>query len=277
MTRLIDTLYPNLSAARAAREADGATLARRIGPVCTETPLTAGQGTGLRLLPKDAPDAGTRDPLVFVHGGGWVFGSPRQAVALASQIAVLAARPVHSVGYRRAPEQAYPAAHDDVVAGLRDAAGRCVTGFSAGANLALTATLELRDASADLPGRLILFYPVADSIGQDWSHITFGQQPDALSQARMAAYAEAYAPSPDQARKAVHLIGADLHDLPPVDLICGDRDMLLCDTLSLYRALILAGNAASLTIVPGQGHGFANDWLDDAAIADLLTRFFKEN
>jgi acetyl esterase len=122
--------------------------------------------------------------LAFFHGGGWVFGSvqnvdvPCRELANASGCIVLAAQ------YRLAPEAPFPAAVLDahaVLAWVLDNAEsisadptRVVAGGdSAGANLAVAATLLARDRDEPLAAHQLLMYPVLDPYLQGASHRDF--------------------------------------------------------------------------------------------------------
>src|SRR6478609_7612140 len=99
--------------------------------------------------------AGSGDPLpvvAFVHGGGWVLGSPRMYDPLCSFLAQAVSAVVVSVDYRKAPEHRAPQAVLDCVDALRwvasvgaagvldaDAGRLAVCGDSAGGNLAAVA------------------------------------------------------------------------------------------------------------------------------------------
>ena len=57
--------------------------------------------------------------IVYMHGGGWTFGSLESHANLARNLAIAAKTRVLAVDYRLAPEHPFPAALDDVVAALR--------------------------------------------------------------------------------------------------------------------------------------------------------------
>ena len=57
--------------------------------------------------------------LVFLHGGGWVIGSPGTHARMCAELAEGAGVVVVSVHYRLAPEHPAPAALDDCVAAVR--------------------------------------------------------------------------------------------------------------------------------------------------------------
>src|SRR3954452_4944695 len=51
---------------------------------------------------------------VYVHGGGWCYGSIETLDRFCRRVADRSRRAVLSVGYRLAPEHVFPAALDDV-------------------------------------------------------------------------------------------------------------------------------------------------------------------
>jgi acetyl esterase len=107
--------------------------------------------------------------LVWIHGGGWVVGSPEESASTAKDLAAAAGCIVVSVDYRLAPEHPAPAAFEDCVittAWLLDHAAEiggdpqriAVGGDSAGGHLAAQVALQFGK-------RLryqVLVYPVTD-------------------------------------------------------------------------------------------------------------------
>jgi acetyl esterase len=107
--------------------------------------------------------------LVWIHGGGWVIGSPIESQATARDLAAGAGCIVVSLDYRLAPEHKAPAALDDCLDATRwvldhaseiggDPSKVAVGGDSAGGNLSALVALELGD-------RLryqVLVYPAVD-------------------------------------------------------------------------------------------------------------------
>src|SRR5260221_11579385 len=66
-----------------------------------------------------APGAATDRVVLYVHGGGYVMGSPASYRNLAGSIGRAAKARVLTVDYRLAPEHLFPAALEDVVAAYR--------------------------------------------------------------------------------------------------------------------------------------------------------------
>lgn len=107
-----------------------------------------------------------RPLIVYFHGGGWVIADIDTYDVGAHAIARASGAVVVSCEYRRAPENKFPAAHDDVVACYKwatanaaswGAGGKAaIAGESAGGNLAIDTGIAARDqklkaASALLP------------------------------------------------------------------------------------------------------------------------------
>ncbi|MFZ5723949.1 MAG: alpha/beta hydrolase, partial [Pseudomonadota bacterium] len=125
------------------------------GSVRGEWPLPAGAGDGVVL---------------YLHGGGYVVGSPRSHRHLAADIALAAGARTFTLDYRLAPEHPFPAALDDAVAAyrwliesLRVKPGCIVlAGDSAGGGLVLTTLVALRDAGLPLPAAGVCISPWTD-------------------------------------------------------------------------------------------------------------------
>ena len=106
--------------------------------------------------------------VVYLHGGGFVTGSPRTHRDVAWRLARAARARVLLVDYRLAPAHPFPAARDDVLAVLEQleqsgvpASRIALAGDSAGGNLALSAALHLAECGRS-PAALVLFSPWLD-------------------------------------------------------------------------------------------------------------------
>ena len=153
------------------------------------------------------PAPGTTLPaLLFLHGGGWVFGDLETHDHMCRTLALGAGCAVLAVDYRLAPEHRFPAAVDDAAAALvfvqghaeelgLDPARIAVGGDSAGGNLA--AVLALMGAAGAVPAPCfqLLLYPATDmSQGQDsYARFTEGVP---LTAATMRWFRAHYAPDP---------------------------------------------------------------------------------
>lgn len=184
------------------------------------------------------PVNGRKLPLViYLHGGGWTFGSINSCARFCGDLAASGAAAVLAVDYRLAPEHPYPAALDDTVTVFRRASRHIpetvdpnrifLAGDSAGGHLAITAALKLADDFKLKPAGLILFYPVTTlepCINGSWLRYGRGFTNDSKL---MEAFQDAYCPNRNQRRdRFVSPLMADLSTLPPFLLISAECDVL---------------------------------------------------
>jgi acetyl esterase len=214
------------------------------------------------------PRAGARLPLVvYLHGGGWTFGSVDTHARLMRLLALAADAAVIGVDYRLAPEHPHPAPLDDCLAAIRwarahadaleiDASGTALAGDSAGANLALASLLALRDAGEPLPKGAALFYGCYAARPDTASHARFGDGSYRLSTAEMNWFWRNYLDGAPAGTPLAEPLYADLRGLPPLFLTCAEIDPLADDTRELAERLAAAGIAHEVQEYPGLVHGF---------------------
>jgi len=196
--------------------------------------------------------------VVHVHGGGFVLGSPMANGAMAVPVAQRTGLTVVSIDYRLAPEHRCPAAVDDIVTVHRrlsaDHEMVAMYGESAGANLALAATVALRDGGHPLPARLGLIAGVFDlTCGSDTYETLREIDPVLCAAGLPQAFARAYA-GDDTADPVASPLFADLRGLPPILVQVGDRDILFGDSARLTRAVRRDGGKVVLDVWDGMWH-----------------------
>jgi acetyl esterase/lipase len=175
--------------------------------------------------------------ILYFHGGGFVIASNDGYGASARALANGAEAVVLAVEYRKAPENKFPAAHDDAIASyewaLRNAfsfGGNprkvALVGESAGGNLALNVSIAARDRHEQLPVWEVLVYPIA---GSDMNTTSYVDDANAkpLSKAMMTWFTDKYFRTPADAKdKRIDLVNADLSGLPPTTIINAEIDPL---------------------------------------------------
>jgi acetyl esterase len=223
--------------------------------------LDAG-GVPCRLYVPSGADAGASRLLVFLHGGGFVFGDLETHDGQSRRLANRTRSAVLTVGYRRPPEHRFPAAPDDVDtvldwvrdhgSGLGLDLGRvALVGDSAGGNLALVAALR----NPGLAAACVLVYPFVDSA---MAGASYAAQEWGLNRGEAAWYWAQYA------RGASDLADPDLTPLRserlgtlPVTLVqIAEHDVLADEDAELARRITEAGGAVEVTTYPGMIHGF---------------------
>src|SRR4051794_6087684 len=117
-----------------------------------------------------APGADGDRVLLFLHGGGFRFGSLRSDGELAARLGRASGMRVLFVEYRLAPEHPFPAAIDDVLTvwrWLHSTAGSAprvaaVAGDSAGGGLAVGLLVATRDSGEPQAAAAVLMSPTVD-------------------------------------------------------------------------------------------------------------------
>jgi acetyl esterase/lipase len=186
----------------------------------------------------EAASAGSAPPTVlYCHGGGYYFCSPRTHRSLVFALATRIDARVFSLDYRLAPEHRYPAALDDACAAYRRLIAMgiapesiVIAGDSAGGGLALATLVALRDACDPLPAGGLLFSPWTDLAATGASIRSNDGVDPMFCGAAIALAAKVYlgdAPATDPHASPVY---ADLRGLPPLFIMAGSTEVLLDDS-----------------------------------------------
>lgn len=200
--------------------------------------------------------------IVYMHGGGWVFGDLETSHPPAATLAAASHCRVVSVDYRLAPEHPYPAALDDVMQAVAWAGASggplLVGGDSAGGNLAAAATLRARTEGGPAIAGQILIYPALDPSLDTLSHRENGPLNYILSSRDMAWFWNHYA---GEAAFADPLIApaleGNLAGLPPAFIGVASHDPLRDEGLAYGEKLRAAGVDVEAHVYEGMVHGFA--------------------
>ena len=192
-----------------------------------------------------------QEPIVWLHGGGLVFGSAKTHGALATSVAKQTGRSVLVPNYRLAPENPWPAPMEDVFAVIDAMSGPVdLVGDSCGGFLALHAAL----ARSNKIARLALISPNTDHTGLSTTRksntdrdIMNNDENDAALARR--SFGDTLTEHPDASP-----LRHNLANLPPVWITAATNEVLLDDTLLLIRKLGLAGVPCDSHIYRGLCH-----------------------
>lgn len=207
------------------------------------------------------PNSGvSRATYLDIHGGGFFMDSAARSDARNARLADALGVTVVSVEYRLAPEDPWPAAPDDcetaalwlLEEGRREfgTARVLIGGASAGATLAMTTLLRLRDRN--------LLQPMVGAVLQFGAYDLSGQSPGGRLYADEW-FIEAYVGHvADRTDPDVSPLYGDLRGLPPTLLLVGTLDVLLEDNLAMAARLSAAGNQVDLRVFPESMHGFTS-------------------
>jgi acetyl esterase/lipase len=206
-----------------------------------------------------------RGAVVWLHGGGFVMGDLDTEHPWAARLAAAAGAVVVSVGYRRAPEDRFPAALDDAAAALAWTAGHAaalgidpariaVGGHSAGAGLAAAVALRARDQHGPPVRFQLLNQPQLDDRQATWSARTFTDTPW-MTRAKLAATWRHYLGAAPASAYAAPARATCLAGLPPAYLATAEFDPLRDEAIGYGLRLLQAGVPVELHQWPGTFHG----------------------
>ena len=201
--------------------------------------------------------------ILYCHGGGYSTGSRLYARTLTSKLAMSTSMDVLSFDYRLAPENPYPAALEDAMKvwnylmllgyGARDV---ILAGDSAGGNLALALTLKLKEERRLLPRGLVLMSPWTDLTSSGKSHETKAQIDPVLNAGYLEEMIRNYAPAEKLNDPYISPLFGNYEGFPPTYIQVGENEVLLDDSVMLYRKLLEVNVSVRLDRFPGMWHVF---------------------
>jgi epsilon-lactone hydrolase len=240
--------------ARAAFDAEGPPLACDIAV----TPLSIAGRPAQRLL---APGADRARVVLYLHGGGYVYGSLASHAGLCGEVSRAAGRAVVQIDYRLAPEHPYPAAIEDATAAYRWLIGEgyrpdriALMGDSAGAGLVMAALLALRDEGTVLPGAAVCLCPWVDLTASGESYDSRAALDPMIDRTLALKLAGLYANGVATSRPSLSPLFANLAGLPRMLIQVGEREVLQSEAADLASRARAAGVPVSFEEWPGMIH-----------------------
>ena len=221
--------------------------------------------------------------LLYLHGGGWVLGSPDTHDRLARELAVALDARVIAPAYALAPEHPYPEGLDDCVDAALwlgahgeeigiDTGRLLIGGDSAGANLAAATLLRLRGDGGSAFRAAIYIYGAFALTDATPSIQAWGDRDLILSLKMMDWFRQLYLGEAGAVDDPfVAPIKGDLRGLPPAVLVVGTLDPLQSDSEMFAAALRLAGVDTELHVFEDAPHAFAQIFALDMA-TDAIAR-----
>lgn len=238
-------------------------------PVALEKGVKVSSEDGITRF---TPDGATK-VILYLHGGGYVFGSAMADGALASSLASRAHRIVVAPDYRLAPENPCPAALDDARKAYQNLLDRgvapediVIAGLSSGGGLALALAARLRDEGAPMPDALVLLSPLLDATATRPSWVENARY-DWGDRETVIGWARLYASDLPLDDPRVSPGRGDLRGLPRTLVVAGELELGRDD------ATVLVDQGATLLVGPAMVHAYitfkgvpaANEALEDVA------------
>ena len=199
--------------------------------------------------------------ILYLHGGGYVYGSLESHRHLASELGRSAGARTLALDYRRAPEAPFPAALDDAVAAWRyllDKGHRpdrlAIAGDSAGGGLAVAMMVQLRELSLPQPMCGILFSPWVDMHAAGPSYDANAARDPVVGRDIITFCALQYLGEGNGDNPMTSPVRANLRGIAPLTIFAGAGETLLDDSIQLARAAGLADVQVRLEIWPDVVH-----------------------
>ena len=233
---------------READESQGATEGRRrsfermvdgftIDVLARYSRTNAGGVTAEWVTAESASDSRV---VLYLHGGGYVIGSPRTHRPLMAELSQASKGRVLGLDYRLAPEHPFPAPVEDSVAAYRwllsegyDPARIAVAGDSAGGGLTVAMMVQARYLGLPVPGAAVCISPWVDMEGLGESMETRAAADPMVGKENLMVSAKTYLGGSDPRAPLAAPLYADLRGLPPMLIQVGDAEVLLDDSTRL--------------------------------------------
>lgn len=222
--------------------------------------------------------------VLYLHGGGYVMGSPRSHRRLTARLAAVTDATVFAPDYRLAPEDPFPAALDDGVAAFLDLVQFhgfrpdqiAVAGDSAGGGLSVAVTRRLIDRHDLRPAALGLIAPWVDpAIDTGRS----GHATDVIvNHPWSRAGAAAYLADGDPSDPGYAPLNGDLAGLPPTVVHIGRLEALYPQVMNFVDKARASGVAVEVEEFPRLwhvGHLQASMLTEAADAVDHLGGFLR--
>jgi len=212
------------------------------------------QDRSLRLVWVSAGAVRNDTVLLYLHGGGYIVGSPETHAAMMAHLSKLAGTRVVMPDYRLAPEHAFPAQLDDALAAWQALLDKgyapeniMIGGDSAGGGLALSLLAELCQRGQH-PAACVCFSPWTDLTLTGKSLQDNARSDLLLSVERINELREYFLHSsaPDNPRASPLL--ANFPNCPPVFMQYSTTEILADDARRMATALETQG--AQVTLEP---------------------------
>ena len=191
--------------------------------------------------------------VLYLHGGGYVIGSPNTHRELASRISRAAKARVLLIDYRLAPEHPFPAAVEDSVAAYRwmlksglKPERIAVAGDSAGGGLTVATLVAIKDAKLPMPAAGVPMSPWVDLEGIGDSMKTKAAIDPMVQKEGLLQMAKAYLNGQDARTPLAAPLYADLSGLPPLLIQVGTAETLMDDSTRLAERAKKAGVKVTL-------------------------------
>jgi monoterpene epsilon-lactone hydrolase len=246
---------------------DWAEARRRYAGVLSEHPTPA--GVSIEAIDMGGVPATVVSPeviegdrvLLYIHGGGYVAGSPAGYHGLAGHYARLLRARVYMPDYRLAPEHPFPSAIEDSLAAYAWLLNQghpprsiVFSGDSAGGAMAVSVMVAAKRAGLPLPAAGAALSPWANLEHSGASMATRDGIDPTVNLAGLNLMARAFLDDTPKSDPDASPVFADVRGLPPILIHIGEREVMLSDAMRLAGHLAENRVRVTLEVWPDMFH-----------------------
>ena len=205
--------------------------------------------------------ADRRRVVLYLHGGGYVFGSILSHRHLVAEIGRASGSRTLAIDYRLSPENPFPAAVDDALASYRflldegiEPRHIALAGDSAGGGLVVATLVAIKEAGLPQPACGWVISPWVDMEASGETFVSRADTDPMVKREIIVNFAQAYLNGADPRSPFASPIYADLRGIAPLLIHVGASEVLLDDALKLARTAGAADVSVRLEIWPEMVH-----------------------
>ncbi|PCI48071.1 MAG: alpha/beta hydrolase [Moraxellaceae bacterium] len=215
------------------------------------------------MIKKDKPYQQTNSIILYLHGGGYLFGSPHGYKRLTWPIAKQCDMPMAILDYRMAPDHVYPSALEDSIAAYKALLEQgyssiFIMGDSAGGNLTLATLLKINQLKLTPPCAAVAISPWADlSMSGASAVYNMKNDPYIPGGPKQIEVAKLYAGNTPLDDPLLSPAFADYRGITtPLKITVGGPEVLLDDAKRVAESASKAGVEVDFKIWPDMAHVF---------------------
>ena len=250
------------------------------------------EADGVPALWHSGPGTDPGRRILYIHGGGWVAGSPNTTKGYQSRIARAAGACLLSIDYRLAPEHPYPAGLDDCLRayawllengpeGASPATNIFIMGDSAGGNMTLATLFVLLQRGLRLPDGAVALSPATDAFETGGSYTSCAETDPVAAKGLIEALVRAYAQGGEDFKDpTISPLYGDPAGFPPLLIHAGGAEMLRDDSVMFAEKAEAAGVDVTLEIwddMPHVWHMFAPLLPEAGQAIDRIGEFVRQH
>jgi acetyl esterase/lipase len=205
------------------------------------------------------PLAADSSQMLYLHGGGYVSGSPQSHGDMVARIAKETRLTTTLIDYRLAPEHPFPAGLNDALTAYQELCQHgpvVIAGDSAGGGMALALMQRIRDLALPTPQALVVFSPLTDLTCEGDTFSSRADREKLLTPEWIRQVLPGYIGKEPADKPLLSPLFADFSGFPPTLIQVGSEEILYSDSQRLHQRMSDHGVEVILSEYPEMWHVF---------------------